>query len=106
MSNPLLSACRIPVTTKNMPTAERTAPRASKGRVGSAARGSSMRRLSTTIKTMMATWKMNAARQLMAVVITPPMSGPAAAPMPPSPLITPNARARDVRSSNRRVVRM
>ncbi len=41
-------------------------------------------------------WKMNAARQLIAVVITPPISGPAAAPMPPSPLITPNAQARDV----------
>jgi hypothetical protein len=49
---------------------------------------------------------MNAARQLTAVVIRPPISGPAAAPMPPSPLMTPNARAREVRSLNRSVVRM
>ena len=51
-------------------------------------------------------WKMNAARQLIAVVMRPPISGPAAAPRPPSPLMTPNARAREVRSLKRRVVRM
>ena len=34
------------------------------------------------------------------------ISGPAAAPIPPSPLITPNAHARVVRSSNHRVARM
>ena len=55
---------------------------------------------------MTSAWKTNAARQLMAVVITPPISGPAAAPMPPMPLITPNARAREVRSVNASVVRM
>ena len=49
---------------------------------------------------------MNAARQLIAVVMTPPISGPAAAPMPPSPLITPKAQARDVRSLNHSVARM
>jgi hypothetical protein len=32
-SPPLLPACRIPTTTKNMPRAERTAPSASNGRV-------------------------------------------------------------------------
>jgi hypothetical protein len=101
-----VSACRIPNTTKNMPTAERTAPKASKGRVGSGGMGSSTRRLSRTISTMTPTWKMNAARQLIAVVTMPPISGPAAAPMPPSPLITPKARAREVRSSNLSVVRM
>ena len=58
------------------------------------------------IVAMITAWKMNAARQLIPVVITPPMSGPAAAPMPPRPLMTPNARARDVRSSNLSVVRM
>jgi cytochrome P450 len=41
---------------------------------------------------------MNAARQLTAVVIRPPISGPAATPMPPSPLMTPKARACEVRS--------
>ena len=55
---------------------------------------------------MTAAWKMNAARQLIAVVMRPPISGPAAAPMPPSPLITPNARAREVISLNAIVVRM
>jgi hypothetical protein len=34
------------------------------------------------------------------VVITPPINGPAAAPIPPSPLITPNAHARLVMSLN------
>ena len=50
--------------------------------------------------TMMA-WKMNAARQLIAVVIAPPISGPVAAPIPPMPLITPKAHARDFRSRNK-----
>ena len=53
-----------------------------------------------------AAWKMNAARQLIAVVMKPPISGPAAAPMPPNPLITPNAWARPVISLKVRVVRM
>ena len=53
-----------------------------------------------------AAWKMNAARQLIPVVIRPPINGPAAAPMPPSPLITPKAQARDVRSLNHNVARM
>ena len=51
-------------------------------------------------------WKTNAARQLIAVVMTPPINGPAAAPMPPSPLITPKAQAREVRSLNQSVARM
>ena len=65
-----------------------------------------MRRLSTTITTMTSAWNTNAARQLMAVVMRPPISGPAAAPTPPIPLITPKARARDVMSVNSIVVRM
>ena len=106
MSETLLSACRIPNTTKNMPTADRIAPTTSKGRSGSAGRGSTIRRLSRMIATMTAAWKMKAARQLIAVVMRPPISGPAAAPMPPRPLITPNARAREVISLNASVVRM
>ena len=51
-------------------------------------------------------WKTKAARQLIAVVMRPPSSGPAAAPMPPIPLITPKALARDVVSWNSIVVRM
>ena len=84
------------MTTSTSPTADSTAPRMSKGRVGSAGNGSTIRRLSTTITTMTSAWKTNAARQLIAEVIRPPMSGPAAAPTPPVALITPNARARDV----------
>jgi hypothetical protein len=53
-----------------------------------------------------AAWKTNAARQLIPVVIRPPISGPAAAPIPPSPLITPKAQARDVRLRNHNVARM
>ena len=47
---------------------------------------------------MTSAWKTNAARQLIAEVMSPPISGPAAAPMPPAPLIMPNARAREVTS--------
>ena len=94
------------MTSRTRPTAERTAPRVSKGRAGSAGSGSSMRRLSTTITTMISAWKTNAARQLIAVVMRPPISGPAAAPMPPIALIAPKARAREVTPVNSRVVRM
>ncbi len=51
-------------------------------------------------------WNTNAARQLIAEVMSPPISGPAAAPTPPSALIAPKARAREVSSVNSRVVRM
>ena len=78
----------------------------SKRRVGSAGSGSLIPRASQTITAMTRAWKMNAARQLMAVVIKPPISGPAAAPMPPIALITPNARARELSPVNSRVVRM
>ena len=65
-----------------------------------------MRRLRRTIVATTAAWKTNAARQLIPVVMRPPISGPAAAPRPPRPLMTPNARAREVRSVNLSVVRM
>ena len=55
---------------------------------------------------MMRAWKTKAARQLIVVVIRPPISGPVAAPTPPMPLINPNARARDLMSVNSMVVRM
>ena len=55
---------------------------------------------------MIRAWKTKAARQLMAEVMSPPISGPAAAPIPPTALITPNALAREVISVNSRVVRM
>ena len=55
---------------------------------------------------MMSAWNTNAARQLIAEVMRPPSSGPAAAPIPPSALMMPNAWARDVTSVNSSVVRM
>ncbi len=89
-----------------MPTAESTAPTRSNGRSGSAGMGSTSPRLSRMISTITAAWKTNAARQLIPVVMTPPISGPAAAPMPPRPLMAPNAHARDVLSRNQTVARM
>ncbi len=56
--------------------------------------------------TTMRAWKTNAARQLIPVVMTPPINGPVAAPTPPMPLITPNAQARDFMSWKNMVVRM
>ena len=88
------------------PAADRIAPTVSKGWVGSGATGSSMRRPSTKITATTTAWNTNAARQLIAVVMRPPIKGPAAAPTPPIPLIKPKARARDLRSVNSIVVRM
>ena len=65
----------------------------SKRRVGSAGTGSSSFLLSRTMTPMIRAWKTKAARQLMALVISPPIRGPAAAPTPPAALIAPNARA-------------
>jgi hypothetical protein len=48
----------------------------------------------------------NEARQLIALVTTPPISGPAAAPRPPAPLTTPKYRARDLMSGKATVTRM
>jgi hypothetical protein len=42
----------------------------------------------------------------MALVMSPPINGPAAAPTPPIPVMIPKARARDVRSLKSSVVRM
>ena len=55
---------------------------------------------------MIRAWKTNAARQLIAEVIRPPSSGPAAAPIPPIALIAPNARARAATPVNSSVARM
>ena len=63
-------------------------------RVGSAGSGSVMRRASTMITTMIRAWTPKAARQPRVAVISPPSSGPAAAPIPPIALITPKALAR------------
>jgi hypothetical protein len=65
-----------------------------------------MRRLMRRMIATTAAWKTNAARQLIPVVMRPPISGPAAAPRPPRPLMIPKALAREVRSVNAYVVRM
>jgi hypothetical protein len=96
----------IPPTKITRPAADRMAPTMSKGRLGSAGTGSTTLRESTTMTRMMRAWKTNATRQLSPVVIAPPISGPVAAPIPPMPLTTPKARARDFMSLNIMVVRM
>jgi hypothetical protein len=105
-TQPLLSSAKIPVTNNTRPAADSTAPPTSNGREGSAGTGSWIRRASQMIVAMISAWNTNAARQLMAAVIRPPISGPDAAPMPPIALIAPNARARELTSVNSRVVRM
>lgn len=94
------------MTMRTRPVADSTAPTVSNGRVGSGGSGSSMWRLSTMIRAMIRAWNTKAARQLSHEVMSPPMSRPAAAPMPPSAMMTPKARAREVMSSKRSVVRM
>jgi len=106
MTAALLSAARIPVTSRTSPTADRTAPTTSNGRLGSAGSGSRTRRANRTITATISAWNPKAARQLIAEVMTPPISGPAAAPTPPRALTVPNALARAVRSVKYSVVRM
>ena len=52
------------------------------------------------------TCRPNDARQLSALVTSPPISGPAAAPRPPAPLTTPKYLARDFTSGKVTVTRM
>ena len=49
---------------------------------------------------------MNEARQLIALVTRPPISGPAAAPSPAAPLTMPKYFARVVGRGNSTVIRM
>ena len=58
------------------------------------------------IQATTSTWSPNEARQLIALVTTPPISGPAAAPSPPAPLTTPKYFARDFMSGKATVTRM
>ena len=55
---------------------------------------------------MISAWTRKAARHPRVAVISPPSSGPAAAPIPPIALIAPKALARLVIWVNNRVVRM
>ena len=68
--------------------------------------GSVILRARKAIQATTRTWRANDARQLMALVTRPPISGPAAAPRPPAPLTTPKYRARDLTSGKVTVTRM
>ena len=63
-------------------------------------------RASQMIQATTRTCRPNEARQLIALVTSPPISGPAAAPSPPAPLITPKYLARDLTSGKVTVTRM
>ena len=91
---------------KNSPAADSTAPSRSNDGFGPGLPGSTMRRLRMMIAPTISACTTNDTRQLVVVVIRPPISGPAAAPMPPAALIAPNARARDVTSAKKTVARM
>lgn len=80
-----------PSTTRNSPAPDNTAPTRSNSRRGAAVTGSP--RASTTTTATTSTCNRNDARQLNALVISPPTNGPAAAPSPPAPLTIPNPRA-------------
>ena len=69
-------SCRIAITTKNMPAADSTAPTVSNLLVLSGGTGSTIRRLSTTTKPTIAACSRKVTRQLIAVVISPPINGP------------------------------
>ena len=68
--------------------------------------GSVILRASTRIQATTRTCSPNEARQLIALVTRPPISGPAAAPSPPAPLTTPKYLARDLMSGKVTVTRM
>ena len=68
--------------------------------------GSTIFLASTMIQATSRTCSPNEARQLIALVTSPPMRGPAAAPSPPAPLTTPKYFARDLMSGNTTVMRM
>jgi hypothetical protein len=106
MIQPYVPACRMPTTTKNRPAADSTAPRRSNFGFGPCTPGSTIRRLRTRIAPTTRACTTNDTRQLVVVVMRPPISGPAAAPIPPAALIEPKARARDVTSAKNTVARM
>ena len=103
ISHRLLSAARMPTTTSTRPRADSTAPVMSNGQVGSGGSGSLILRNDHSNDEGLENERSSPADRGGE---RPPISGPAAAPMPPMALITPNARARDVISVNSSVVRM
>lgn len=105
-NQPYVLACRTPRTTKNKPTAHSTAPQTSKAGRGPLMPGSVIRGASARITTTTMTCAMNDARQLIALVRMPPISGPAAEPSPAAPLMMPKFFARDRVSGKATVTRM
>ncbi len=98
--------CSRPSTTKNSPAADSTAPVRSNEGTRPVLAGSGILRASTMIHATTTTCSPNEARQLIALVIRPPISGPAAAPSPPAPLTIPKYLALVLTSSNMTVIRM
>ena len=87
--NPKVRDCSSPRTRKNIPAADSTAPVTSNLGAAAFAAGAAMRRASQMIAATTRICSPNDARQLIALVTRPPISGPAAAPSPPAPLTTP-----------------
>ena len=89
LPKPYVRDCSSPSTTKNSPMADSAAPVTSKCGRGPVRAGSAILRASQAIIATTRTCNPKDARQLSALVIRPPISGPAAAPRPPAPLTTP-----------------
>lgn len=106
LPNPYVRDCSSPSTTNNSPIADSTAPVTSKCGRGPVLAGSAILNASQVIAATTRTCSPKDARQLSALVIRPPISGPVAAPRPPAPLTTPKYRARDLMSGNATVIRM
>ena len=88
----------MPNTTKTSPAADSTAPVTSKAPFVPFAPENF--RPMTMMPSTTRTWAMKDARQLIALVMRPPIKGPAAAPNPAAALTRPKALARDSRSAN------
>jgi hypothetical protein len=93
-NHPYVDVSRRPEIMKNMASAESMAPITSKPGLGPSFLGSTILRLRKIISKTTKVDVMKAARQLIVVVIIPPIRGPDAAPIPPAALITPKALAR------------
>src|SRR5579859_3550658 len=106
LPKPYVLDCSSPSTTKNSPAADSTDPVTSKRGRGPVGAGSLIVRESQMIEATSRTCRPNDARQLIALVTTPPISGPAAAPRPPAPLTMPKYRALDFTSGKDAVTRM
>ncbi len=106
LNQPYCDDCRMPSTTKNSPAADSTAPPRSKRGAVWVTGGSSILRARNTIHATTSTCSPNEARQLIALVRRPPISGPAAAPRPPAPLTMPKYLALVFRSGKATVTRM